>query len=131
MDFYDRAANRNVLRRAGGLERLKTSNVPRPSSGDKACQEPMQVITANRLDDGRVVYLTATGGWSVALTEARLLADASDTEAALALATAAVARQEILDPYPIGIVTSESEPVPASLRERIRAFGPSIPAGKA
>lgn len=85
----------------------------------------MQVITANRLDDGRVVYLTGVGGWSVAIAEARRLADAGEIEAAQAVAHAAAARQEVLDPYAVAVVERAEGWVPAALRERIRAFGPT------
>lgn len=85
----------------------------------------MQVITANRLDDGRVVYLTAADGWSVAIAEARRLADAGAVEAALVVANAAAARQEILDPYAVAVAERAEGWVPAALRERIRAFGPT------
>lgn len=88
----------------------------------------MQVITANRLDDGRVVYLTAANGWSVMLDAARRLADTAEIEAALAVANAAAARQEVLDPYAVAVVERAEGWVPAALRERIRAFGPTIAA---
>jgi hypothetical protein len=91
----------------------------------------MQVITANRLGDGRVVYLTAGGGWSVALGEALRLGADGEGEAALKRGQAAAARHEVVDPYAVSVVDSPDGPAPASLRERIRAFGPTSAAGKA
>jgi hypothetical protein len=85
----------------------------------------MQVITANRLTDGRVVYLDGAGGWTVALNAARLL-DADDlAAAALADGQAAVERQEIVDPYTVVVVEGQDGWAPRSLRERIRAYGPT------
>jgi hypothetical protein len=97
----------------------------------------MQVITANRLSDGRVVYLDAAGGWTTVLDAARL--HAGDAVAAgLATAVAAAARQEVVDPYAVAVAERPGECrgerpgawVPTSLRERIRAFGPTTVAGR-
>ncbi|MBP0651345.1 DUF2849 domain-containing protein, partial [Mycobacterium tuberculosis] len=83
----------------------------------------MQVITANRLTDGLVVYLDAGGRWTTDIAAARLL-DADDAvAAALAEGQAAAGRQEIVDPYAVAVVAGAKGVAPQSLRERIRAFG--------
>ena len=47
---------------------------------------PQKAITANRLDDGRVVFLDEFGGWVPTLVEARLLSDGAELEKATAYA---------------------------------------------
>jgi hypothetical protein len=88
----------------------------------------MHVITANRLTDGRVVYLDDAGGWTVALNAARFVGTEDAANAALAEGQAAVARQEVVDPYTVLVVEGQDGWAPRSLRERIRAFGPTAQA---
>jgi hypothetical protein len=123
MEFFRLRTKRNVLRRAGRHEAVEENVVLR-------ARIFMQVITANRLGDGRVVYLDAAGGWTVALAEARFLAEPGEAEAALAFGQKAAERQQIVDPYPVKLAEGTAgggDWAPASLRERIRAFGPTIP----
>jgi hypothetical protein len=82
------------------------------------------VVTANRLTDGAVIYRTARGSWTTALTEAAVVTTAP---AAQDLLKAAVADD-------VGAVGSYVAPVdltdggisPGNLRERIRRTGPTI-----
>ncbi len=88
----------------------------------------LQVLTANRLGDGRVVFLDGEGGWSDRIADARI---AADEEAAAAL-VAAGARAErarlVVGPYLIEVTEGEEGPWPVRLREAIRAAGPSVAA---
>ena len=84
----------------------------------------MQIVTGNRLRDGVVVYFTGTGTWSSAIDEAQLVAeDAAETLLADA--------QRGPAPLPaVGIILIEASKEaghirPLTLRERIRAFGPT------
>jgi hypothetical protein len=86
----------------------------------------MNVITANRLDDGLVVFLDAASSWTTVLAEARRLADAEEIDEALAIARASAARHEILDPYAVVVTEAEGRLVPKEIKERIRAFGPTV-----
>ena len=86
----------------------------------------MQVATANRLSDGRVVYLATDGGWTARLDQARPAADPAAGEALLALAADAVAAQQIVEPYLIEIGDAGDAGSPKKFREAIRATGPSI-----
>lgn len=88
---------------------------------------PSQVITANRLSDGRVVWWTGPGAWTTGIAGARVLADKAEREAALAAAAADVATQAVLDVYAVDVEAAAGGPVPKSLRERIRAEGPTVP----
>lgn len=88
-------------------------------------QFDLQVLTANRLGDGRVVYLDPEGGWSTRLDAARLVRTAEEVDAAEAAGSAAVADRFVVEPYLIGVEFVEDGVRPARLRERIRAEGPT------
>lgn len=84
---------------------------------------PHQVLTANRLSDGAVVFLAAGGRW----TEHIAAASIAEKAEAEALAKAGEARAgEVIAPYLIDVALEAEGPRPLRYRERIRAFGPSI-----
>lgn len=86
---------------------------------------PKQILTANRLGDGLVVYLTELGTWSEAIDDARVAAGAED---AALLETLGRAREatEVSGPYLIEVELEGGCLTPVRYRERIRAHGPSI-----
>lgn len=83
------------------------------------------VVTANRLADGAVVWLSVEGRWTDTLAGAAV-ADTSD--AVLALLDVANADENVaVGAYPARVVLSaDGVPAPANLRERIRVEGPTI-----
>lgn len=83
-----------------------------------------QVLTANRLDDGAVVYRTA-GRWSPRFDEAQVF-EAEAAETALTAAAEDVANQLIVGPYLFAIEAVEGAIRPISVRENIRAKGPTV-----
>jgi hypothetical protein len=85
------------------------------------------VVTANRLRDGRVVWLAEGGRWADKLGEAEVfLGEAVD--AGLSAGTEAECRQEIVGPYAAEVTVGAAGPVPLRARERFRAAGPSTEA---
>ena len=85
-----------------------------------------KVVTANRLVDGEVLYLTAAGEWSERLDEAGV-GETKDREAAfLAVAEHAVRARLVVEPYLIPVAEEEGALVAQSQRERIRALGPTV-----
>jgi hypothetical protein len=85
---------------------------------------PHQVLTANRLLDGVVVFLDANGRWSEHIAEARVAEEKAGAEA---LTEAGEARgDEVVAPYLIDVALDAQGVQPLRYRERIRAFGPSI-----
>lgn len=84
----------------------------------------MQIVTANRLVDGRVVFLDAAGGWVEALAAAAPLDEAAAT-AAIAAAAADVAQRRIVDPYAVEVEPTADGLTPKAMREKIRANGPT------
>jgi len=86
----------------------------------------LKILTANRLRDGDVVYLTADGAWSDWLEDADL-AEAPAAEAALlALGEEALDRRLVVDPYLMAVTRVDGGFGPISQREIIRARGPSV-----
>ena len=88
--------------------------------------EIYKVITANRFDDGAVVYKTRDG-WSTAVADAFVFPD-TDTDAMLRLAAGDVTGNVVVDTYAIEI-TGKNKPM--GMREKIRAGGrPTVAVGK-
>jgi len=79
------------------------------------------VVTANRLADGRAVWLAADGSWSETLSSAAIH-PVSAAEPALEQAQAAVRAQLVVGPYLVDVADGQ----PVTLRERIRAAGPTV-----
>lgn len=93
-----------------------------------------QVVSANRLDDGRVVYLAPSGQWIGALSEAEVARDERAAAALMRRAEAAIIERLIVGPYLISVTAASGRPQAQRLRERIRASGPTVsvaPRGRA
>lgn len=85
-----------------------------------------QVITANRLTDGDVVYLTASEDWSEWLKDAAVAESGDDTDRLLAIADQAIEDRKIVGPYEFEVTRDGADIRPISVREIIRAAGPSV-----
>ncbi len=84
------------------------------------------IITANRLIDGIVMFQDAAGGWVEDFARAAVFPDAAATQAALALAKQDEARDLIVEPYAVVVELRNGHFAPKALRELIRARGPTI-----
>jgi hypothetical protein len=84
-----------------------------------------EMITANRLRDGLVVFLDAEGGWTEDFHCGAIYEDAETKAKAVAVAAAAVEANLVVDPYPIELELRAGHLAPKALRERIRATGPT------
>ena len=85
-----------------------------------------QVLTANRLDDGEVVYLAADGAWVLSLSAAKILATAADGAADLKIGEQAEREQLIVHAYLFDVTISDGQVKPVKMREVIRAAGPTV-----
>jgi hypothetical protein len=85
----------------------------------------LQVLTANRLRDGEVVYWQA-GRWTGSLAIADMFSDDGDARAALAAADASVHERIIVNPYLFAVRIEADGIHPVEEREIIRAAGPTI-----
>lgn len=80
------------------------------------------VVTANHLRSGAVLFRDASGGWTIRIADAWVAETFEEAEALLVQAKAdAVA----VDPVLIDVIVIDGAPEPTSLRERIRASGPT------
>lgn len=79
------------------------------------------VVTANRLQDGIVVYLAPDGSWTEEIGRARI-AETEDEVAALeARAAQSEKAREVVAVYPMDVAVNGGTVDPLSVRERIRA----------
>lgn len=79
-----------------------------------------QVVTANRLRDGVVVYRTAEG-WTEHLADAAVAADAEALKPLEDAAGADLAANRVVAVYPFEVDADEAGPRPVTQREIIRA----------
>ena len=83
----------------------------------------VQVITANLLREGHVVWLTPEGGWSRDLASAQCFAGRPAAEAALARAEAQT--DVVVGAYLASMRPTPAGPEPVHFREAFRRAGPS------
>src|SRR6202046_3517585 len=84
------------------------------------------VITANRLTDGVVVFQTIDECWTEDFNRAAVLLDPQATASALARAKQDEASNIVVDPYAIVVEERNGHLTPKALCEAIRATGPTI-----
>jgi hypothetical protein len=87
---------------------------------------PNTAITANRLADGFVIYLTADGGWSESLADAAVATSDDELEALQAVAERAARAGTVIAPYAFDVETDAGRPLPRGRRETLRTLGPSV-----
>lgn len=87
-----------------------------------------QVVTANHLKTGDVVYLTKAADWSRKIADASVVENAQAGAALLAVAEAQAKMNIVVAPYLIPVDASSMPPKPIQYREIIRAEGPSTEA---
>ena len=101
------------------------ANIAHPKWKDGAPLMP-HVLTANRLLDGEVVYLSADGAWVENLAAAAVLATKAEGEAALTRGLKAEENQEIVHAYLFDVHPAVTPLKPVKQREIIRAAGPTV-----
>ena len=82
------------------------------------------IVTANDLRHGNVVYLNASGEWTVTLAEAAVVRGEIDERAIFK--EMQTQRHLVVDPYVLEVSVEKGTLKPKKLRERLRAQGPSI-----
>lgn len=88
--------------------------------------QTVQVVTANRLGNGEVVYLAADLTWTARLDAAARLDSKTLAEERLAVAKAAVEARVVVSPYLIELAETPQGFAPVRQREIIRAAGPTV-----
>ncbi|RGP37883.1 DUF2849 domain-containing protein [Pseudotabrizicola alkalilacus] len=82
-----------------------------------------KVVTANRLREGDVVYLTADDQWSLFHHEAELIDD--EAHAQIRLLFASSQKLAVVGPYLADAKQGQNGPEPVHFREAFRTRGPS------
>ncbi len=84
-----------------------------------------QILTANRLTDGRIVYHAEDGGWAESLDGARVF-DTHEVNEAEAAGRRDEDARLIVGAYLFPVEAEGGAIRPLSMRERIRSGGPTI-----
>jgi hypothetical protein len=84
-----------------------------------------QILTANRLEVGEVVYWNSALGWVGSFADAEVLLDDKAEEALEGVADW-VTKREVVAPYLFEVKVSGGVATPVKIRERIRAAGPTV-----
>jgi len=85
-----------------------------------------KVISANRLGDGIVVYAGRDGSWSERLSHAKIFASKAEAESGLVIAQNDAKRNLVVEPVVVEVTEDASGLRAVTLREIIRARGPTI-----
>jgi len=86
-----------------------------------------QMIIANRLVDGAVVFLGPRDGWTTAIESGVVLEDDAEAQRLLGAVKQLEARSPVIDPQVIQVKLDDAGVLrPTEIRELIRAFGPTV-----
>ena len=85
-----------------------------------------QVLTANRLSIGQVVYWNGAKGWVAFLREAEILPDERAESVLKEAGARSVQEREVVNPYLFEVKVDGNSIIPVKTREAIRAAGPSV-----
>ncbi len=85
-----------------------------------------QMIIANRLRDGVVVFLAPDEAWVPAIAAGALIDQEAEATRLLALAKRHEGECQVIDPQLIDVEVEDGKPRPTAIREAIRAFGPTV-----
>ncbi|MGQ0446124.1 MAG: DUF2849 domain-containing protein [Beijerinckiaceae bacterium] len=86
----------------------------------------LKVICANRLADGIVVYAGRDGAWVTRLSQAQIFAGKAEAEAGFLAAQDDARRNLVVEPVLVEVTEDVGELRAVTLREKIRARGPTI-----
>jgi hypothetical protein len=86
----------------------------------------LQMIIANRLTDGVVVFLDPRDNWDPAIGSGAVIDGEAEAKRLLAVAERHVVECRVIDPQLIEVAIENGQPRPTAIREAIRAFGPTV-----
>ena len=89
-------------------------------------QSELQILTANRLQDGEVVFLRFDLGWSESVDDAWIAI--GDHEAALLVQEGEIWLKDniVVDPYLVEVLDVDGQIKPIHYREQMRTTGPTV-----
>lgn len=85
-----------------------------------------QMIIANRLRDGAVVFLAPGEGWELEIAAGTVIDDQEEATRLLAVAKRHEDECRVVEPTLIDVEIKDGKPRPTAIREAIRAFGPTV-----
>jgi hypothetical protein len=85
-----------------------------------------QMVIANRLSDGLVVFLAAGEGWVERIDLGLVIDDSAEAERLFAVAKRHETDNVVIDPQLIDVEQRDGRWRPVAIREAIRAFGPTV-----
>jgi len=85
-----------------------------------------QMIIANRLVDGAVVFLDPDEKWTTAIAAGAVIDDEAEAQRLHGVAKQLEVRCEVIDPLLIQVKVENGAVRPVEIREVIRAFGPTV-----
>lgn len=85
-----------------------------------------QVVTANKLVGGEVVYWTQAGSWSEIFGDGVVYETLETTNEAVAKAENSAHNEAVVSIYPFNVALESTGPTPIEKRELIRAAGPTV-----
>jgi len=86
----------------------------------------LQMIIANRLRDGAVVFLAPGENWELAVAAGTVIENEEEAARLLAVAKRHEAECRIIDPTLIDVEIKDGTLRPTAMREAVRAFGPTV-----
>jgi hypothetical protein len=89
----------------------------------RARKTSTQIVSANRLTDGAVIFLGQDGAWTTILSEAAIATEPAAAADLLAVGERDAAAARVVGPYLVAVDVIDGVAVPTALRERIRANG--------
>jgi sulfite reductase (NADPH) hemoprotein beta-component len=85
-----------------------------------------QMIIANRLHDGAIVFLAPGEAWDLAIAQGAVIDDDAEAARLLAVAKRHESECQVVDPTLIEVEIKDGKPRPTAIREAVRAFGPTV-----
>jgi hypothetical protein len=84
------------------------------------------MVLANRLNDGRVVFLATNGQWVEDIAGGAWVPAGDAADRLLAAALADEQRNIVVEPYLVKVRDNAGTRIPVDWREAIRAAGPTV-----
>jgi hypothetical protein len=85
-----------------------------------------QMIIANRLRDGAVVFLAPGESWELEIAAGTVIDGQEEATRLFAVAKRHETECRVIDPTLIDVEIKDGTPRPTAIREVVRAFGPTV-----
>jgi len=86
----------------------------------------IEILTANNLIDGEVVFLTSDNSWSKDIDQAVQATNAQEAEALMSIGEKSEQACDVVGLYLVGVEVIDGKLKADHIRERIRTLGPTI-----